>query len=113
VEQHAPDVVLLDIGLPGMSGYDVARELRRRPKFQDLMLVAMTGYGQESDRQRSHAAGFDHHLVKPVSIDTLQELLSKAPQRVAAERDATSPSHAGSAGAGTCVGMQVVPWTRS
>jgi CheY-like chemotaxis protein len=100
-----------------MSGYDVARELRRRPKFQDLMLVAMTGYGQESDRQRSHAAGFDHHLVKPVSIDTLQELLSKAPQRVAAERDATSPSHAGpsgpSAGAGTCVGIQVLPWTRS
>ena len=59
----APQAILLDIGLPGISGYDVAKRLRGSPKFERTVLVAMTGYGQEDDRQRSQEAGFDHHLT--------------------------------------------------
>jgi PAS domain S-box-containing protein len=75
-EEIVPDLVLLDIGLPGMDGYQVARELRRRPRLQSAVLVALTGYGQAEDRQRSRDAGFDEHLVKPASIDDLQRVLS-------------------------------------
>ena len=70
-----PQVVLLDIGLPGMSGYDVARHLRVDPDVPALTLVAITGYGQDDDRERSRAAGFDHHLTKPVEYDALAALL--------------------------------------
>ena len=66
VKTYQPDIVLLDIGLPGISGYDVAEQLRRQPEFSRTLLVAITGYGQEEDRRRSRAAGFNHHLVKPV-----------------------------------------------
>jgi signal transduction histidine kinase/DNA-binding NarL/FixJ family response regulator len=71
-----PDVVLLDIGLPGMDGYQVARALRALPDLQDALLVALTGYGQEADRRRSAAAGFDHHLVKPVDLAELRRLVA-------------------------------------
>jgi PAS domain S-box-containing protein len=71
-----PDVVLLDIGLPGMDGYQVARELRRWRELDRTVLVALTGYGQEQDRLRSREAGFDEHLVKPASVDDLQRVLS-------------------------------------
>jgi CheY-like chemotaxis protein/two-component sensor histidine kinase len=70
------DVVLLDIGLPGMSGYDVAAQLRGRPGGDRLVLIALTGYGQQQDLRRSEYVGFDHHLVKPVTPDTLQVLLA-------------------------------------
>ena len=73
-----PDLVLLDIGLPGMNGYEVARQLRAMPDLEQTLLVAMTGYGQEEDRRRSVEAGFDRHLVKPVALATLQEVLSEA-----------------------------------
>jgi len=73
---YHPDVVLLDIGLPGISGYQVARELRRQPEFSQTLLVAVTGYGQEEDRRRSREAGFNHHLVKPVSPESLQAVLA-------------------------------------
>jgi PAS domain S-box-containing protein len=72
-----PDVVLLDIGLPGMDGYEVARLLRQQEELGDMRLVAMTGYGQEKDRQRSDATGFDYHLVKPVDPAKLQDLLAE------------------------------------
>ena len=72
-----PNVVLLDIGLPGMDGYEVARLLRQQEELRDVCLVAMTGYGQEKDRQRSDAAGFDDHLVKPVDPAKLQDLLAE------------------------------------
>ena len=75
--EYQPDVVLLDIGLPDMDGYEVARRLRRQPQTKDVWLIAMTGYGQDSDRQRSEEAGFDHHLVKPVDSQKLQDLLAK------------------------------------
>lgn len=73
---YRPEIVLLDIGLPGISGYEVARRLRQQPEFQKTFLVATTGYGQEEDRRRSREAGFNCHLVKPVAPDTLQDLLA-------------------------------------
>ena len=73
--QTRPGVVLLDIGLPGMDGYEVARELRSMPGLTATRLIALTGYGQESDRHRSRLAGIDHHLVKPVDLEQLRALL--------------------------------------
>jgi two-component system CheB/CheR fusion protein len=70
-----PEIVLLDIGLPGMDGYEVARRLRQQPSGQSLLLIALTGYGREEDRRRSRQAGFDHHLVKPVDYESLRSLL--------------------------------------
>lgn len=76
VESFRPDVVLLDIGLPGMSGYDVARELRRRPTCQGIVLAAMTGYGQAKDREQSRQAGFDFHLTKPLDPNLLEAFVT-------------------------------------
>jgi CheY-like chemotaxis protein len=73
-----PQVVLLDIGLPGLNGYEVANRLRELPETQEAMLIALTGYGREEDRNRSKNAGFDHHLLKPVNFHTLSELLASA-----------------------------------
>jgi CheY-like chemotaxis protein len=71
----APHLVVLDIGLPGMSGFDVAREIRRECRHDAVLLVALTGYGQKEDHQKSKEAGFDLHLVKPPGIEQLRELL--------------------------------------
>ena len=76
-----PEVVLLDIGLPYMSGLEVARHLRNDFPADDVVLVALTGYGQDEDRRRSEEAGFDGHLVKPVDFDALQSLIAQMPQR--------------------------------
>lgn len=73
-----PDVVLLDIGLPGLDGYAVARLLRSRPSDEPLLLIALTGYGQAEDRAASRAAGFDHHLTKPVDFAVLRQLLTSS-----------------------------------
>ncbi|MFM9960748.1 MAG: PAS domain S-box protein [Planctomycetaceae bacterium] len=73
---YRPDVVLLDIGLPGLTGYEVAKRIRQQPLLKDVMLVALTGYGQDSDRQTSFEAGFNHHLVKPARLDQLQQILA-------------------------------------
>jgi CheY-like chemotaxis protein len=72
-----PQVALLDIGLPGLDGLEVARRLRERPEMNNVVLVAVTGYGRDADRQRSLEAGFDHHLVKPVATGTLTALLNE------------------------------------
>jgi CheY-like chemotaxis protein len=77
-EMH-PDVVLLDIGLPEMDGYQVVRAIRDMPEFDDILLVALTGYGEDEDRKRSQAAGIDRHLVKPVEVSLLKELLAEFP----------------------------------
>jgi CheY-like chemotaxis protein len=74
-EGFAPDVALLDIGLPVMDGYELARRLREQTACADVRLVAITGYGQEADRRRSEAAGFDAHLVKPVQVERVNALL--------------------------------------
>ena len=75
-----PELVLLDIGMPGMSGYELARVLRSNPVTSDAVLAAVTGYGQESDRQRSFETGFDYHFVKPLDASLLAAMLA-SPQR--------------------------------
>jgi CheY-like chemotaxis protein len=71
-----PDVVLLDIGLPKMNGYEVARQIKKQPWGQGLTLIALTGWGQDEDKRRALAAGFDHHVTKPVQAATLERLLA-------------------------------------
>ena len=78
VESFKPDVVLLDIGMPGMDGYEVARRIRSNPSNRHISLIALTGWGQDEDRKRSVAAGFNHHLVKPADIEQLRQLLTVA-----------------------------------
>jgi len=80
--QFHPEVVLLDIGLPTMSGYDVARELRRRPGGAMLLLIATTGWSQPADKQHAREAGFDHHMVKPADPGALVKLVNGRPGRV-------------------------------
>jgi CheY-like chemotaxis protein len=74
--EYIPDVMLLDIGLPGLSGYEVAKQIRRQPALNGVVLVALTGYGQESDRQASMAAGFNHHLIKPARLEQVRKILA-------------------------------------
>jgi PAS domain S-box-containing protein len=76
VHSYRPDVVLLDVGLPGRSGYEAARLIRGESWGQDVVLIALTGWGQEQDRKRSREAGFDHHLVKPVDPKALMKLVA-------------------------------------
>lgn len=75
-EEFQPDIVLMDIGMPGMNGYQAARLLRQQPWAQRMALVATTGWGQEEDRRRTREAGFDHHLVKPVEKAKLEEVMA-------------------------------------
>jgi len=70
-----PDIALVDIGLPGMDGYEIARRFRAEPDAGRVLLVALTGYGSSADRDRSRQAGFDLHLIKPVDPQALQDLL--------------------------------------
>jgi len=74
--QFKPDVVLLDIGLPGMDGYQVAQRIRELPGLRNIRLVAVTGYGRSDDRRRARDAGFDDHLTKPVEFSVLDRALS-------------------------------------
>lgn len=78
---QTPDLMLIDIGLPGMNGYEVARHVRQDPTLRACVLVALTGYGRDEDKRAALAAGFDHHLVKPVDIHGLRALLQRAEQR--------------------------------
>ena len=71
-----PEVALLDLGLPGLNGYEVAQEIRTRPWGRDTLMIAITGWGNDEDRRRSQAAGFDHHLVKPVAPAVLLDLIA-------------------------------------
>jgi PAS domain S-box-containing protein len=80
--ENPPQVILLDIGLPGMSGLEVAKRIRQQTALKDVMLIALTGYGEEADRKRSAEAGFDHHLVKPVDIQTLKKILKTVPSKL-------------------------------
>jgi PAS domain S-box-containing protein len=78
----APEVMLLDIGMPGMSGYELAQQLRADPRYDNTVLVALTGWGSETDKAQAMAAGFDHHLTKPVNLHALEPLLRRAGPRV-------------------------------
>ena len=75
-EEFSPDVVLLDIGMPGMNGYQVCETIKRKPALKKTVVVAQTGWAEGQRGSRSQEAGFDHHLVKPVHINTLASLLS-------------------------------------
>jgi CheY-like chemotaxis protein len=77
VADFRPNVALLDIGLPVMDGYELAARLRELPDLNGMKLIALTGYGQESDRQRSREAGFDHHFVKPVDLLMLESVVAE------------------------------------
>src|SRR5262245_26410808 len=71
-----PAVAFLDLGVPVMDGYELAAHLRDLPGLQDLRLIAVTGYSQETDRRRSREAGFDHHLIKPIDIDSIDSVVA-------------------------------------
>jgi CheY-like chemotaxis protein len=87
-----PDVILLDIGMPGLNGYEVARRIRSQPWGHQPTLVALTGWGQDSDRKRSSEAGFDAHWVKPLELDRLWELLESLPASAGTEEARVSAS---------------------
>ena len=73
--EYRPDVILLDIGLPGMDGYAVCRALRSDPLFKDTPIIAQTGWGQSRDKEAASDAGFNHHLTKPVALKDLEDIL--------------------------------------
>src|ERR687888_1648827 len=75
-EGFRPDVAILDIGLPKLNGYDLAKQMRARPWARDVVLVALTGWGQDQHRRRSAESGFNHHLTKPVELEVLQQILT-------------------------------------
>src|SRR6185295_5376260 len=81
VPEFVPDIALLDLGLPNMNGYDLVRWLRQIPRLEKTLFVAQTGLGREEDRRQSEAAGFDYHLVKPLSLDQLRGLIDASPKR--------------------------------
>jgi CheY-like chemotaxis protein len=74
-DEYRPEVMLLDVGLPGLDGYEVARRIRAQEWGKSITLIAATGWGQPEDRRRSREAGFDHHLVKPIDLDDLGKFL--------------------------------------
>ena len=79
---YRPDVVLLDIGLPGLSGFEVAEQIRQQAALRHIVLVALTGYGQDTDRQLSQDADFDYHLVKPARFSEIEKILLRVSERV-------------------------------
>jgi CheY-like chemotaxis protein len=79
LREFEPDVMILDIGMPEMDGYEVARQVRSTPDQGHVLLIALTGWGQEHDRETSRAAGFDHHMVKPPDLPALRALLNAHP----------------------------------
>jgi CheY-like chemotaxis protein len=81
-----PDVMLLDIGMPKLDGYEVARRVRAEPWGKGTVLIALTGWGQDEDRRRSREVGFDNHLVKPLDPDKLSAMLAKLPSAGASEK---------------------------
>jgi CheY-like chemotaxis protein len=91
IDRFQPAVVLLDLGMPIMDGYQTAEQIRARPEFQNAVLVAITGWGQEQDRQRTEVAGFAAHLIKPVNVDQLEKVLARvtAPEAAASGASAS------------------------
>jgi CheY-like chemotaxis protein len=100
--RRRPDFVLLDLALPGMDGYEVARRLRQDPACRDTVIIAVTGHGQPEDRRQSRAAGIDHHLLKPVEVEALLSLLSQP--GAASDAEGGSPVDAAAASGGGVTG---------
>jgi CheY-like chemotaxis protein len=80
-ETHRPDVIILDLSMPVIDGYEVARTIRRQPNGQEPMLIALTGWVQERDKHKAKDAGFDHHVVKPAKASDLRGILAQAKGR--------------------------------
>src|SRR5690606_26548843 len=91
-DRFAPEVVLLDLGMPFMSGYEVAERLRRRPRGPTVLLIAVTGWGQATEKARARQAGFDEHLTKPVDTALLQTLIAAERERREQSRE-TETAH--------------------
>jgi len=89
--ESRPDAILLDIGLPGIDGYETARRLRAVPALSGAYFVALTGYGQEEDRRKAQEAGFDLHVVKPIRAEALMRLLSAHRRGSPAARPPSAP----------------------
>lgn len=83
--EYRPGVILMDIAMPGMNGHEVARRIREQPQFAGAKLIALSGWGQEEDKQRSSESGFDHHLTKPVDLAMLESLLGSVKSQPPAE----------------------------
>src|SRR5262249_50536520 len=93
--RQPPDFVLLDIGLPGIDGYQIALTLKRTEPCKDTIIIAVTGYGQSEDRQQSHAAGIDHHLVKPIDHGILLALMAPSQEpRIARQKSSERSAEA-------------------
>ena len=90
-EAFQPEVILMDIGLPGMNGYELARQLRADRRFDKVLLVAITGYGSPEDRQQSRDAGFNAHLVKPAELEVLLQLLQAPATLLFRQRERSLP----------------------
>ena len=90
-DEFKPQVILLDIGLPQMNGWETARTLRARYGSEGLVLIALTGWAQEADRRRSREAGFDYHFVKPVDLAVLQRLIERHVARSASSTGSATP----------------------
>jgi CheY-like chemotaxis protein len=91
-----PDVVVLDIAMPKLNGYEAARKIRSQPWGKQMVLIALTGWGQQQDRRRTQEAGFDAHLTKPVNYGAIMEILAKLPATTAGTKDPSSaPSELG------------------
>ena len=82
LNEYAADVALIDIGLPGMSGYEIARYIREQPQWRGMTLIAQSGWGRASDRQKTGDAGFDYHLTKPLDHRALEKILTQADGRI-------------------------------
>jgi len=102
-----PDLVLLDLGLPKLDGYEVARRIRAAPWGKSVVLVALTGWGQEADRRRTRETGFDSHLVKPLDLDALTQFLTHLPPPSTALRGAPSPEPGAASKGGGAAGPGV------
>jgi two-component system CheB/CheR fusion protein len=94
IDEVRPDIAILDVGLPEMDGYEVARQLRQKPDHENLLLIALTGYGRSSDRSASRQAGFNEHLVKPVRADQLLSVLADMQSAGSRQRHAEMPAAA-------------------
>jgi CheY-like chemotaxis protein len=93
-ERFRPEVLLLDIGMPRLNGLDACRHIRELPWGQEVLIVALTGWGQDEDRRHTAQAGFDAHLVKPVDLDLLLKLMT-SPRKLKGSQDPPQPSPAG------------------
>jgi CheY-like chemotaxis protein len=80
---YRPDLILLDIGMPKLNGYEACRRIRKEPWGKGILIAAVTGWGQEEDKRRSEKAGFDHHLIKPVGPTAIEKLLGELEARSA------------------------------